>query len=335
MSIENITLRKSAHALCCVLSVTGSDLLTAQNTCADLTILSVRYAAFNDSVIEVVAQAAEGSFFSYPSFSLVDAMSDTLTREQVNFFGVGQWPQTHSSMLIAGQTLPASPFTGTVLFTYSGPDEENFCTFPISSPLCPPAPCVDIQVYVSRIANPPMVTTSFSWTVTDEWDATVGTGIGMIDAMNGQLALSDLCLPPGNYTLDMQQDDVIGDLFNFGVTQRNFSVEGPHTALLPGGSASLLFTLYAPCFTGGNDIIEEVSTAPTLMLNDRSLTLLLANGGALGSIEILDATGRCVRRGNSASSSATFDLDDLACGMHIVRTATGPSIWKAQRIILH
>ncbi len=165
MNSEHPILAKSAYTCCFFLTLIGSVPLDAQSTCAELTILSVRYAAFNDSVIEVVAQAADGAFFSYPQFSLVDAENDTLTHEEVNFFGIGQGPQTHSSVLIAGHTLPTSPFNGTLVLSYSGPGEETFCAFPLSGSLCPPGPCVDMEVFVHRPPTAPLLTTSFPWSV--------------------------------------------------------------------------------------------------------------------------------------------------------------------------
>lgn len=335
MNTEHPIVKKTAHAWCLFLAFTGTMQLNAQNTCADLTILSVQYAAFNDSVIEVVAQASEGSFFSYPQFSLVDTGNDTLTHEDVNFFGIGQGPQTHSSVLRDGQTLPASPFEGTLVFSYSGPEEENFCTFPLSGSLCPPTPCVDMEVFVYRQATPPLLTTSFTWSISDEAGGTVGSGALEIDAATGQLALDDLCLPPGHYLLYVQQDDAIGTQFNFGVGQRNFTVAGPTAILLTGGEGDLPFTLHRQCFATGNGIPDQSTSAPTLALDGRTLIISNANGKPLGSIEILDATGRCVRRGTTMSSFTTFDLGDLAHGMHIVRTADISSTWKAQRIILH
>lgn len=328
-------LHVSARCWCFALPVAVPMHLTAQNTCADLTIVSIHYAAFNDSVIEVVAQAAEGSFFSYPQFSLIDTQNDTLTRENVNFFGIGQGPQTHSSVVVPGHVLPSSTFSGTLLFSYSGPGEENYCTFPISGSLCPPGPCVDMEVFVYRQALPPLVSTSFNWTVSDGSGAPVGTGTLAIDAATGQLGLAELCLPPGQYSVHIHQNDAVGDQFYFGVGQRNFTVSGPLEGLMPGGEADLAFTLQARCIAGPNEIRESRSSAPTLMLNNRVLTISTTNGGPLGPVEILDSSGRCVQRGSSTSSTATMDLGDLACGVHVVRTANGPSKWVAQRVILN
>lgn len=335
MNSRSVILGKSAYGLCFALYMTGTAQLTAQNTCADLTILSVQYAAFNDTVIEVVAQAAEGSFFSYPMFSLLDAENDTLTHEDVSFFGIGQGPQNHSSVLIHGQVLPASPFMGTLLFTYSGPGEEMFCTFPLSGSLCPAAPCVDIEVFVYRHAVPPLVTTSFNWSISDAGSSTVGTGAVEIDATTGQLGLADLCLPPGNYLLHVDQEEAIGDQFFFGVGQRNFTVTGPSAMLVAGGEGDLPFTLHRQCFSSGNGITDTPASAPTLALNGRTLIISSANESPLGSIEIIDATGRCMRRETTSAASIIFDLGNLAYGMHIVRAVDIASTWNAQRFILH
>lgn len=335
MNTVHSTLLTNALAWCVLLMLIGPGSLTAQSTCADLTIHSVRYAAFNDTVIEVVAQAAPGSFFSYPMFSLVNAENDTLTYEEVDVFGIGQGPQTHSSVLIAGHTLPTSPFNGTLVLSYSGPGEETFCAFPLSGSLCPPGPCVDMEVFVHRPPTAPLLTTSFPWSVLDEGNATLASGTFQMDAVAQQLDVRDLCLPPGHYTLYVEQDGTLGDLFTVGVTQRNFSAFGPTGELTAGGSVSVPFTLQALCIAGTNGIKENPFKAPTLTLKDRSLVIHNEMGDPLGSIEILDPTGRCVRRGASTSSSLAFDLGALACGMHIVRAANITSTWKAQRIILY
>lgn len=334
MNSDTPILANGMKVSCLMLLLVPSLRSSAQATCADLSILSVQYAAFNDSVIEVVAQASAGSFFSYPQFSLIDTDNDTLTHEEVNFFGIGQSPQTHSSILRAGQTLPTSPFEGSLLFRYSGPGEESFCTFPLSGSLCPPEPCIEMEVFVYRQAVPTLVTTAFNWAVSNEEGSTVGSGILEIDAAAGQVALADLCLPPGNYLLHAEQEEAVGDDLNVGVGQRNFIVTGPMSTLPAGGEIDLPFTLQAQRIATGNGITETRSTGPLLLLDARVLTISSREGLPLGSIEILDATGRCVRRRTTTSSLATMELADLACGMHFVRTVPISRISRTQRIIL-
>lgn len=302
----------------------------AQGTCADLNILSVTYAAFNSTSIEVIAQTNPGTFFSYPSFSLVSALGDTITREEINFFGIGENVQTHSSPVVDGQSLPPTPFVGDLVFTYFGMDGTETCVYPFSGPLCPLTFCEPLEVFIFNSGS--LVDASFAWTMTDADDDLIGSGDLTIAAADQQTDLDELCLNPGAYTLHMDQTSGPAGAFQYGVTRQIFMSVGPQSVFFQDQENHLPFDFFEPCFEGTNAIEETSADVVGLVLTDRHLTVNRRDGASLGTIEVRDASGRLVGQLSTNAAQTSIDLGSLASGIFMVRLASTSFV---QRIILN
>ena len=333
---EHPILMKSTQACCSILFMAGATLLPAQNTCADLNILSLTYAAFNDSTIEVVASTAPGTFFSYPAFSLVNEQGDTITREYLNFFGVGQNAQTHTSPLVEGQSMPSSPFNGSLVFTYASMADRDTCVYPINASLCPPAPCAPLEVFVHN--NGPVTDASFSWTVTDSDGNIMESGALDMNASETQIAFGDLCLPPGEYTLSIDRTSGPATTYPFGVTRDFFNASGPTSVYVPGGANELHFLFFQLCSENTNSVEEVRDGVPVVSIVDDVVTVTRRNGTALGVVEVFDVSGRTIHRVSTRETRTTVDLRTRAEGAYLLRVAGtsqhGPTSFT-QRIILH
>ena len=305
-----------------------------QGTCADLNITSLTYAAFNDSSIEVIAHTNPGTFFSYPTFALVDASGEALTYENVNFFGITSTDQTHSSFLIDGQEMPTSPFTGTLIFTYAGLDDMDTCIYPIDASLCPPAPCSPLSVYFYNTGSG--VNATFDWTMTEDGGTEVGNGTLTLNTATATDADS-LCLPPGNYTLHMEQTSGPAGAYQYGVSRWQPFFEGPHSVFFQSQPNDLPFVFYELCLEGTNGIGTLAEQAPSITVADRRLTLTSADGSAIGQVEVLDASGRIIHQARTDENRTTIDLHTQPVGVFVVRTSSGASntaVSTTQRIIL-
>ncbi len=319
-------------ALAIALFTSGN--VAGQGTCADLNITSLTYAAFNDSSIEVIAHTNPDTFFSYPTFALVNALGDTLTHENVNFFGITSNDQTHSSYLVDGQELPSSPFIGTLVFTYMGLDDTETCAYPIDGSLCPPAPCSALSVFIYNIGSG--VDATFDWSMTDDGGTVVDSGtleLGTATATDGD----SLCLPAGAYMLHMEQVSGPAGAYQYGVT-RGFPFDsGPHSVFFQSQANDLPFTFFGPCIEGTNGLAELSVPGPSITMLDRAVAISSADGSALGTVEVLDARGRVLHRLDITTDRALIDLHSQPAGLYLVRVASGASIGKApftQRIIL-
>lgn len=308
--------------------------VVGQGTCADLNITSLTYAAFNDSSIEVIAHTNPDTFFSYPTFALVNALGDTLTHENVNFFGITSNDQTHSSFLVDGQAMPSSPFIGTLVFTYMGLESTETCVYPIDGSLCPPAPCSALSIFIYNTGTG--VDATFDWSMTDDGGTVVDNGtleLGAATATDGD----SLCLPAGAYTLHMDQVSGPAGAYQFGAT-RGFPFDsGPHSIFFQSQPNDLPFTFFDLCVEGSNAVDELSGQGPSITVLDHSVTITSADGSALEHVDVLDASGHVVHRLGTNTDRALIDLHSQPAGLYLVRVASGASIGKVpftQRIIL-
>lgn len=300
-----------------------------QGTCADLNVLSVTYAAFNSTSVEVVAHTDPGSFFSYPSFSLVNEMGDTITREEINFFGIGENVQTHSSPVVDGQSLPPTPFVGDLVLTYYDLEGTGTCVYPFNGPLCPLTFCEPLQVFMFNSGS--VVDASFDWTMTDADGMVIGSGDLTIEASDQQTDLDELCLNPGTYTLHMEQTSGLAGAFQYGVTRQLFMSAGPQSIFFQNQENHLPFDFFEPCFEGANSIVEATANGISLLVVEQRLILERRDGTPLGTVEVLDASGRLLHRSGTNGTQTSIDLGPLSSGIFLVRL---PNTSFVQRFIL-
>lgn len=309
-------------------------LTTAQDHCDSLTIQHLRYHPFTDTLMTVRVDNTSSHFFSNPFFQLLSAENDTLAVGVFAFFGISQVPQTHHLALRPGVPLPATPFTGgLVLYSFDWTDQDT-CTWAVETELCPPGPCTPLNVYLYSLAgNNGPFTTSFNWTVSALGGTAVASGTLAIDADQQQQAIADLCLPPGQYMLHLEQPEDIGLLYTVGLCQEGdqFTNIGPAAHLQPGGAVDLPFDYYLPCFTGTNSVPEAQAAAPTLMVDGRVLRVRSADGAPLGELRVVDTTGRQVLRMKATSASAALDLLGAPAGVYLL---SGAGAWPAMRFVL-
>ncbi|MEO8588590.1 MAG: T9SS type A sorting domain-containing protein [Flavobacteriales bacterium] len=318
-----------------LLIATGSH-AQAQGTCAELNIVSLTYAAFSDTAIEVIAHASPGTFFSYPSFRLVNDLGETLTHEEVAFFGIGESEQTHSSSLLDGQTLPTSPFVGSLVFTYYGLDDLDTCVFPIDGTLCPVEPCTPFRVFLYN--NGSVLDANFAWTITDEDGLTVESGTLEITEAGTQTDQDEPCLPTGAYTLHVQQVSGPSGAFTYGVMRDQYASNGPWSVFFQSQPNDLPFLFFAPCIEGTNSIEDVGQNEVDITVADELVTITRRDGTSIGAIEVMDASGRSVNRSRTNDARATIDLRSRSAGVYVLRIgnlSSNVTTSFSQRIILN
>lgn len=145
----------------------------AQNPCDDLTILSVQYSPFTDTVIVVEVTNTGDEIFSYPGFVLTDSDGDTLAQEIVNYFGIGQ-QSVHHLYVRPGIASPLDVFTGT-LELYSGFFDTFECSWQIDQSMCIAEPCDSVVLGFDNWGGA-LVLGDFAWSLSDTLGTEVESG---------------------------------------------------------------------------------------------------------------------------------------------------------------
>lgn len=310
----------------------------AQSPCDALVIDDVLYGAFDGSTVMVdVTNTSTDLIFGYPWFLLIDAEGDTLTEESLDFFGIGSGGQTHRMDLRPGQTMPSSPFTGSLVLTYmDGVNPDPTCTFVLTDhPLCPPPPCTPIALFL-QASSFPTVDAAFTWYLSDVDGNTVTEGQFTIDAEGSGSDIQEICLPPGDFTLHVARPFGTEGAFVFGAS-RNGYVSGPVTPFIQQGdpaiTTDLSFRFFPLCLESANHIQEVRPEGPSVVVTGDGLRITATDGQALGMLEVTDMAGRPVRRLDVRASSATLPLAGLAGGAYLLRSIGGRP-FPAQRFVI-
>jgi hypothetical protein len=264
-------------------TVTGS----GGDPCDDLTLVSVHWQAFADTALIVHVLNSGPVGFDYPNFILFNEQGDTLARETVNFFGIAN-ESWHVMRILDGVVLPDVPFNGRLeLWTFF--TDSLVCTWDQSFDLCPPAPCASLSPTLVNLSGA-LVTGSFQWGVYDDADIVAQGFFELTPTV--QSTDTTLCLPPGNYHLNVSPLDpgFIGILqYYAGAPGGQATATMPVTASLP---VLLPFTFYGPCIPGSQSITEYAPSA--LITAPRAGGMLVQHPDAepLGPVWLFDVQGR-------------------------------------------
>ena len=290
--------------------------VTGPSACDSLLINSISWAPFSDTALVISVSNNSTTLFDYPGFILFDDQGDTLAQETVNYFGIGQGPQTHYLNVQAGATVPTGQFNGSLeLWTLFY--QSLGCTWDTTISLCPPAPCAPLTVSLGNFGGA-IVTASFTYSITDPNANVVATGTISLDALHQDVS-DTICLPPGAFTLSMVQPNMVGGALVYGLGTSYGP--GPNEPFVQGGTSNTLpFNFYPSCYNGSNGLAERETDADLQWtLNNGSLTLMVMDGRALGTFSVFDAQGRLIARGNSTSGTLILDVSGDPTGLLLVQ----------------
>jgi len=256
--------------------------------CDSLSVLNLTWAAFSDTALVVQVMNNSSALFDYPNFILFDEGGDTLAVETVNFFGIAgmSW---HILRIHDGATIPEDPFAAR-LELWTGFSEALACTWESVFDLCPPLPCLDMDLVLNNMGQPEVEGT-YNWWLSggpgeDEWTGTFTLTSGI------QYAWESVCLEPGSYVYNVSPADMgtpDGPAF-YGTTIGSQNTNtGIATSSLP---MIIEFDFYGPCASGSQSVVEH--RAPTLHTAPagRGLQAWLPEGGPLGEVWLFDVQGR-------------------------------------------
>lgn len=304
---------------------------TAQTLCDSLLVESFTYDPFGNGLhIRLDNQSTQ--FLSYPYFDVLDDQGNTIVQGSFGFFGI--LPGTDQlHVLEIGGAPPPSPFTGSLVLHYTGPDGDATCTIPQQAvSLCPADSCFPFQVYALSQNAP--VNAQLVWSLRDAGNSTLAGGGFTFTAGGSPEAVAQACLPPGEYSLHVEWPFPTGETFQVGVSPSVFEAVGPDTLLAQGGPVTLPFTLFGPCIAGTQAVPEAATPAHLIAVDARTVRITSTDGRAIGEVMIVDPAGRRVGGIRTTDAQATIELGAGAGGVHLLRITDAQDRTITQRIVI-
>lgn len=302
------------------LSVSGGGL-----PCDGLELISVRWHPFTDTALVVHVQNDGAVLFDYPGFILFSPQGDTLAKETVDFFGIG--PESwHVMRIMDGVSMPEGEVMGHLelwtLFT-----TEFACAWEGPFTICPPAPCATIHPQLMNTGGG-IALGIFNWLIYGP-DEVVAQGQFELTS-EAQYVWATACLPPGDYHIDVvPQQPPTGGALVYSVTGEGM-MPGPSLPVSWNLPVLLPFSFYAPCADIGTGI-HAPAAAPGFFveLGHGAMHIHTGDGGPLGEVVILDATGRLVFSRRTVADRLAIPLRDDLKGLLLIRVRG-----KAARVVV-
>jgi hypothetical protein len=280
--------------------------------CDDLELVSVQWAAFSDTAIVVHVQNNSTELFDYPNFILFNAQGDTLAKESVFFFGIGN-ESWHVMRVVDGVTMPSSSFNGR-LELWTGFTSSLACAWDNTFDLCPPPPCATMYPTLQNWGGA-LVIGTFDWTIYDGADLVASGQFIMTDLV--QEATDSICLPPGRYDMNVVANQpssggwpVFGAMAPGSQSSTMQEVYSPLPVLLP-------IEFYLPCEDSSNDIAELSQDGLHVMSRPDGMLVSRSDGQTLGNVWLFDAQGRMLFHTQATTDRLFISIEKP--GIYVIR----------------
>ncbi|MCF8464688.1 MAG: T9SS type A sorting domain-containing protein [Flavobacteriales bacterium] len=304
----------------------------SQTACDSLDIISVQYSPFTDSVIVVSVENNNTEIiFDYPGFVLIDNNGDTLAKETVNYFGIGQ-QSVHSLTVRPGVQNPLENFVG-VLQLYTGFFSDFACEWQLNEPLCSTNEC-DSLILAFENWGGALVLGDFAWSLLDSADVVIESGTFSMEAQ-GQHWEERFCLPKGMYSYTLI---ALGEPTGGGPTMTasagvwyNSPTIQQYFSWFDNDSSTLEIPLFMNCFgvQPPNGIEEQETENIEIVRNGNSLSV--RSEKQMQQIELYAVDGKLM--GTYAPKSNLILLPtELPHGLYFVRVKT-PDGWVTQKFV--
>lgn len=259
------------------------------NPCAELDLVSVQWQAFGDTALMVHVLNSSSSIFPYPNFILFNAQGDTLAKETVNLFGIGNegW---HLMRIQSGIAMPEEDFNGR-LELWTDFTQVLACSWEQEFSLCPDEACSELEIHLSETVSPPVIGT-YNWMLGDLFGG-LHSGQFTLSAQEQHVSTT-LCVPPGAYFLDVSPTDpgsFSAPRFYASASGGQLSNSGFATASLP---LALEVNFYGPCASGTQSVAELGVPALLVRYTPGGVHVETSDGKPLGVVALWDMQGRLI-----------------------------------------
>lgn len=285
--------------------------------CDSLDVISAQWGTFSNGTIVLTVANASSDLFDYPGFVLLDLDGDTLAKETVNYFGIGQGPQEHILNVVPGAAIGQGVLNAQ-LHLWSGFFSEPECQWEVSWDLCPPQECVQVMPYLWNLGDA-IVTVTCPYTLENEDGVELAAGIFNLNINDQNAYGAEACLPPGNYTLRLDQVGFVGGQLYYGMTTSMANSEQIQEPYVQGTAENFRgFTVLEECIDGSNDIVSRAfrSRIQAIVVGDE-LFISTPDGSGIGSFRVLDVEARVLRAGTIIADRGRIPLHGMAFGAYL------------------
>ncbi|MCF8460763.1 MAG: T9SS type A sorting domain-containing protein [Flavobacteriales bacterium] len=305
----------------------------SQTVCDSLDFVSIQYSAFTDSVIVVSVENnnTTGELFDYPGFVLINTNGDTVAKETVNYFGIGQ-QSVHHLNVRPGVQNPLENFVG-VLQLHTGFYSDLACEWTLNESLCTPNECDSIILAFENWGGA-LVLGDFAWSLLDSANAVIESGTFTMEAQ-GQHWEERFCLPKGMYSYTLialgeptgggpTMTATAGSWYNSPTIQQYF-------AWFDNDSSTLQIPFYTNCIgTQSPSGIAETTIEAVDIIRNGSL-LSIRSEKPMRQIELSAVDGKLI--GAFTPNTNLFSLPvDFPRGLYFVRVRIADA-WVTQKFV--
>ena len=288
--------------------------------CDSLDIIGARWGVLSSEQMVLAVANGSSDLFDYPGFVLLSDEGDTLAKESVNYFGIGTEPQEHFLGVMPGAVIEGNTVTGQ-LHLWSGFYGEHECEWPVSWELCPEQECWTVMPYLWNLGNA-VVTVAVPYTLENEDGLELSAGTFYLN-INSQSAYGEeLCLPPGHYTLRLDQVGFVGGQLYYGMTTSMANTEQVQEPYVQGTALNdREFAVFERCIDDSNGIPAHATDLGLSLMSDGDRWIVAAlDKSHIGRFQLLDIHGRILRTGVFNAGRGEIDLAGLAHGAYVFRS---------------
>ncbi|NNC95175.1 MAG: hypothetical protein HKN92_06390 [Chitinophagales bacterium] len=282
----------------------------AQTFCDSLFIENVSFDLFDDSTIIVDVSNQSSQIFSYPAFVLLNDQGDTLAKEVVNYFGIGN-SQTHILQVL--DTSVSAQILNARLQLWVQFYDTVLCEYNMEVNLCPDS-CFNLYPFIANYGGAININ-SYFWSILDDDSITVANGIFELTNQN-QFDQDTICLTVGDYTMKIEDYIHTGGQIWTGMNMN--SLTGFSYPAVQSGF-SKYFRLFQNCPSGINSIESLPSNSHfEIIVRSNSLSIFSKEQSKMERITMLDSGGRIVYTSSSHSFKHEIDISKLNSGMYFL-----------------
>lgn len=288
--------------------------------CDSLDIISARWGVFSNEQIVLTVANGSSDLFDYPGFVLLDGEGDTLAKETVNYFGISQGPQEHFLDILPGVVIDGNTVNGD-LYLWSGFYTEQECQWAVNWDLCPAQECTTVMPYLWNLGDA-LITVSVPYTLENEDGLELSAGTFYLNINSQSVYGQEVCLPPGNYTLHLDQVGFVGGQLYYGMTTSMANSELVQESYVQGTAVNDKdFAVFGPCIDASNGIASHASGSGLSLSMDGDRWIVGAlDKSPIGLFQLLDIHGRIMRTGIISTDRGGIDLAGLATGSYVFRS---------------
>lgn len=316
--------------LCCICAT-----LLSQSPCDSLSILSLNYDAIHSDSINVIVKNESSIIFGYPSFTLLNEFNDTIAKETVAYFGIGNYPQGH--IMRVEQPFNGNEIPNGKVILMGGFGDTAACVFNEEINLCSDS-CSPMRVSV-QAGTAVDSTKSVNIFINDSNNQEVYSTMFVLDTIY-DIKDDTLCLPPGHYTYVIEEVLPSSNQVYYGLNPF-YLTTGINANTTGISQTSHSFTIWEKCLSPDTVtppfLISELNSTEvnTLIIENKTDEIVLrsSSNSIINYLLVVDMHGKILMDQTSNSSRVKLHRNEMNPGVYIAKVLIG-NHWYANKIVI-